>query len=102
AFTSLALPVVSVEVTKLADPLVSPTVPRIFFPCSKVTISPLGGAPLAEVTVAVKFTDWPYVEGFNEDLRVVVVAVKAALRTEVAARDTENTILKSFMEFRAS
>jgi hypothetical protein len=42
------------------------------------------------------------VEGFNEDLRVVVVAVKAALRTEVAARDTENTILKSFMEFRAS
>jgi hypothetical protein len=39
-----------------------------------VTISPSGGGPILEVTVAVKITDCPKVDGFGDDVSVVVVA----------------------------
>lgn len=39
----------------------------------KVTV-PLGIPPAEGVTVAVKVTDWPNVEGFREELTAVVVA----------------------------
>jgi hypothetical protein len=45
------------------------------------------------VTVAVKVTDWPYVEGFVPETRVVVVA--AALTVWVAALEVEGAYVLS-------
>ena len=52
-------------------------VPNVVPPSIKVTV-PVGVLPVP-VTVAVNVTDWPAVEGFREEVRVVVVgAVKVA------------------------
>ena len=53
-----------------------------FCPHVNVTFSPSGGGapPCSEVTVAVKVTDWPYVDGFNEDEIVVMVLISPAFR----------------------
>ena len=67
------VPTARVETESDADPPLSDPVPNTVVPCLKVTVSPLGGAPRLELTVAVKRTAWPKVDGFNEDVRVVVV-----------------------------
>ena len=55
----------NVEVANVALPLLSVTVPRLVVPSLKVTV-PVG-VPPGEVTVAVKVTDAPEVEGFREE-----------------------------------
>jgi hypothetical protein len=59
---------------KLEPDAVTGAVPIGDPPSEKVTV-PLGPGPvlLAGVTVAVKVTDSPYVEGLSDDFRVVVV-----------------------------
>jgi hypothetical protein len=58
-------------VVKLAFPPDNVPVPNTVVPSVKVTV-PVGMV-VGEVTVAVSFTDCPDVEGFREDVRVVVV-----------------------------
>src|SRR5208337_4789547 len=62
------------EVVKEAEPPVSAPVPSTVAPFLKLTVSPSGGGPAAELTTAVKVTDWPSTEGFSEEESVVVVA----------------------------
>jgi hypothetical protein len=52
-------PVFKVEMENVAEPLFSVLVPIAVEPCLKVTVSPFGGAPIAEETTAVKVTLWP-------------------------------------------
>jgi len=61
-------------VLSCAIPPISGALPNIVLPCLKVT-DPVGVRPEAAVTVAVKVTDWPEIEGFSEDCNAVVVAV---------------------------
>src|ERR1017187_6595632 len=75
----LSVPPVNVEIGNAADPPLSEAVPSVVVPCRNVIVSPSGGAPWLELTVAVKVTDWPYVDGLSEDEMVVVVVVSAAL-----------------------
>ena len=67
---TLVVPTARVEVVKVATPPVIGDCPS----GSNTTASPFGGAG---VTVAVKVTAWPEVEGFTEDVSVVVVAAAA-------------------------
>jgi hypothetical protein len=68
-----SLPTGNVVVAKVATPLLFKVpVPIVVLPFLKVTV-PAGVAPVVAVTVAVKVTDAPDVDGFNDDLRVVVV-----------------------------
>jgi hypothetical protein len=66
------LPPVSTDVVKVAIPLLSATVPRVFTPSLKVTFpeAPPG------VTVAVKVTDCPKLDGFRDELADVVLAAR--------------------------
>jgi hypothetical protein len=61
------------EVVKLASPPLNVPVPSTVVPFMKLTDSPSGGAPVLELTVAVKVTASPEMEGFGEAVRVVVV-----------------------------
>jgi hypothetical protein len=64
-------PALSVEVAKVAVPLVMVPVPRVVEPSRKVTVpvTPAG-------TVAAKVTDWLTLDGFTEDVsKTVVVAL---------------------------
>ena len=67
------VPILSVEVTKLAAPPLNVPVPSTVVPFMNETVSPFGGAPAAELTTAVKVTASPEVDGFGEDVSVVVV-----------------------------
>jgi hypothetical protein len=58
----------------LAEPLANVPVPSNVAPLINVTDSPLGGAPMLDVTVAVKVTACACMDGFGEDEAVVVVA----------------------------
>jgi predicted small secreted protein len=72
-----SVPAGSVEVLKLAEPPLNAPVPSTVVPFMNETVSPSGGgAPRLEVTVAVKVTACPYVDGFGEDVSVVVVATR--------------------------
>ena len=64
----------SVEVTKVAVPLLSAPVPKVVAPSLKVTV-PVGvPAPGADaVTVAVKVTDCPKTDGLAEEETVVAL-----------------------------
>lgn len=62
------------EVVKLAEPLLNVPVPSTVLPSMKLTVSPSGGAPALELTVAVKVTASPEIDGFGEAISVVVVA----------------------------
>jgi hypothetical protein len=62
------------EVIKVAEPLLNVPVPSNVELSMKLTVSPSGGLPALELTVAVKVTVSPEVEGFGEDVRVVLVA----------------------------
>ena len=60
-----SLPIGSVEVATVAVPPLNAEVPRIVLPLVKVTV------PVAPAgTLAVKVTDCPVVDGFNEDVKV--------------------------------
>ena len=63
------------EATNAPDPIV-------FVPSRKVTL-PVGEGVLLVVpaTVAVKLTDWPTLDGFGVDARVVVVATLGGVLT---------------------
>ncbi len=74
----LSVPPDRLEMENVADPPLNGEVPSGFGPCKNVIVSPSGGAPCAEVTVAVKVTDWPYDDGFIDDEIEVVVVVSAA------------------------
>ena len=50
------VPTLSVEVSKVAVPLLNVPVPSTVVPFMNETVSPSGGAPIPEVTVAVKTT----------------------------------------------
>jgi hypothetical protein len=66
------LPPVNAEVAYVAvPPLFSVPVPSVVVPSMKVTVPP--GVPALEVTVAVKVTEAPKVDGFSEEARDVVV-----------------------------
>ena len=67
------MPNASVEVLNVALPLLSVPEPSVVVPSLKVTV-PVGVPPV-EVTVAVKVTAAPKVDGFSEDFRVVFVAI---------------------------
>ena len=67
----VSVPALNVEVLKEAAPLNRDTVPSVFVPFLKVTL-PVG-VPFEELTVAVKVTDCPNVEGFKLENSAVVV-----------------------------
>lgn len=78
-------PTASVEVVNVVFPLLSVPVPNVVLPSLNVTV------PVAAegVTVAVKVTDEPYVEGFAEDesaVEVFVFAEATELKTMQASR----------------
>ena len=50
------VPTLSAEVMKLADPALNVPVPSTVVPFLNVTVSPSGGAPILELTFAVKTT----------------------------------------------
>ena len=54
-----SVPTASVEVVKIAAPLLRFAVPSTAAPCLNLTVSPSGGLPTDEVTVATKYTVWP-------------------------------------------
>jgi hypothetical protein len=53
------VPTLSAEVAKLAEPPLNVPVPSTAVPFFNVTVSPSGGAPMVDVTVAVKVTACP-------------------------------------------
>jgi len=63
---------VNAVVAKVATPADSVPVPNVVVPSLNVTV-PVGAAPVDGVTVAVKVTDAPEVDGFKDDFRAVVV-----------------------------
>jgi hypothetical protein len=58
AFT-LSVPPVKLDVIKAAEPPLNGADPSVVVPCTNAIISPSGGEPILDVTVAVKVTDWP-------------------------------------------
>jgi len=73
--TTASVPTPSPDVDKPATPPLSVPVPNKVEPCMNVTVSPFGGAPSLEFTVAVNSMACPYDDGFGADARVVVVLV---------------------------
>jgi hypothetical protein len=72
----------NIEVVNVAEPPFNDPVPSTVFPTwTKATFSPSGGAG---VTTAVKVTACPRVDGFGEELSMVVVTRAAGL-TSIAA-----------------
>ena len=70
------LPPVNAEVAYVAvPPLFSVPVPSVVVPSMKVTVPP--GVPALEVTVAVKVTEAPKVDGFSEEATEVEVGESA-------------------------
>jgi len=63
-------PTANVETASDADPLPIVTVPSDVVPSRNCTVP----VPEAGDTVAVNVTDWPAVEGFKDDVNVVVLA----------------------------
>jgi hypothetical protein len=68
-------PAASDEVLKLAVPPLSVPVARRVVPILKDTVSPSGGEPKLELTVAVKVTVWPTSDGLREDVSVVLAVI---------------------------
>jgi hypothetical protein len=62
-----------------ACPPLSEIVPRTLEPSAVNVTVPVGVPPPVEVTVAVKVTDWPNVDGFSDDTNELVVALRASL-----------------------
>lgn len=74
-------PTGSEDVLKVATPPVSVPVPIGVVPRMNVIVSPLGGVPKGEVTVAVNVTVCPKCEGLPDVARVVVVFAGRFLTT---------------------
>jgi len=66
------LPRASDDVVKLAFPLLSVPDPITVVPSLKVTV-PVGVPVVEDETIAVNVTGWPKVDGFCDDVTVVVV-----------------------------
>jgi fructose-specific phosphotransferase system IIC component len=93
-------PAASAEVAKDAVPLVTVPCPIVVVPSLKVTV------PVASVgTVAVKVTDWVYVDGFFDDVSetvgvalltvcVMVIEVVCAVAVKAEARPTHESTSK--------
>ena len=75
-------PTVSAAVENFAVPPLSGDVPRIVEPSRKVTV-PVGVPEPLGVTVAENVTDCPKVEGFDEEVIVVVVGETKIFRRTV-------------------
>ena len=77
-----SLPPGSEDVVTAATPPVSVDVPTVVAPLVNVTVpvTPVG-------SVAVKVTDWPGVEGFNEEIRVTAGVVLATTWMSVAVAE---------------
>src|SRR5271155_963365 len=77
AYTAVTtfVPTGSVEVVKLAEPPLNNPAPRTVLPFMNETVSPSGGVPSLDVTAAVKVMACPCVDGFEEDVSVVVVTI---------------------------
>ena len=69
------VPAVSAEVEKVATPAVSVPVPSTAAPSLKVTV-PLGVPVAVLLTVAVKVTDCPTLEGLGDEVNAVVVVFR--------------------------
>ena len=78
------VPVARLEVEKVAEPLFRDPAPSVVFPSLKVTVSPFCGAPIEELTAAVKVTLWLKDDGLAEDATAVVVAALAIVSLNVA------------------
>ena len=63
------MPTASKEVANVALPELKVAVPSVAAPSRNVTVP--DGVPPAELTIAVKVTDWPNNDGFTEELTVV-------------------------------
>src|SRR5215831_5392723 len=92
------VPTVSVDVLSVPSALaLRLEVPRLVDPSKKVTV-PVGVTLNPSlVAVAVKVTDWPKLEGFWEEVSVVVVGPRLVLRsTETAPGNCPQTLLLQF------
>ena len=67
------MPVGRELVEMVAAVLTRVTVPRTVPPAVKVTL-PIGCAPVKEVTLTLKVTDCPCLDGFLDEVIVIVVA----------------------------
>lgn len=74
-------PIAKVEVAKAANPPSSMPVPSVLVPSLNVTV-PVGVPEIAAITVAVKMTDWPRLDGSTDETTVVVDCCEE-LRSEV-------------------
>lgn len=81
------VPTLNDEVLYVACPLDKVPVPRVVEPSLNVTV-PVGVPPLP-LAWAVKVTDVPEVDGFNEEVTVVVVVVITAVTVCVRADAVE-------------
>jgi len=69
----VSVPVASDVVVSIATPALSAAVPKVFVPNLNVT-DPVGVPVVEDVTVAVKVTDWPVIDGFGDAVSVMLVA----------------------------
>jgi hypothetical protein len=67
------VPAARAVVVNVATPAVSDPVPMVVVPSMNLTVSPFAGVPAVELTVAVRATAPPKLEGFAEEAIVVVV-----------------------------
>src|SRR5689334_7450752 len=94
----LCVPTVSVDVLSVPCALaLRLEVPRLVVPSKKVTV-PVGVTVNPSlIAVAVKVTDCPKLEGFEEDVSVVLVGARLVLRsTEIAPGRFPQTLLLQF------
>src|SRR5688572_21265340 len=77
AAVSTWLPAVSAEVVKDARPVASTLTLEAHTVAPSVNVTLPRGVPEGEVTVAVKVTGCPSVDGFGDDVSVVVVVTSA-------------------------
>ena len=66
------MPAVRVAVAMLAFPPLSVAAPKVVAPSLKVTV-PVTVPVVAGLTVAVRVTDWPNLDGLSDETTVVVV-----------------------------
>src|SRR5437879_3423539 len=83
-------------------PLLRDPVPKTTEPFLKVIISPLGGVPTPELTVAVNVTACPSNEGLGDETSVVVVGVDVLLFSNTPTEPTVQLLLvQSFATIRS-
>jgi len=71
------------DVVRVAIPAFREAVPRVAESLLKVMISPLGGSPALELTVAVKVTGRPANEGFCEEPILVTVGLETLVFSKI-------------------